>query len=118
MLKTHLERVLITGATGTLGYNIVRQLGAHHPESKLLILMRRLDESLFKDIANVEIHQVDMLDTDQVRASVLAFRPNAVIHSAASGVRPSAIGYFDLVDLNVSATVELFRATCEIPDCQ
>ncbi|MGD0888993.1 MAG: NAD(P)-dependent oxidoreductase, partial [Acidobacteriaceae bacterium] len=36
---------------------------------------------------------------------------------AASGVRPSKIGWFDLIRLNVSAAVALFEASCEIDRC-
>ena len=117
MLRPHLERILVTGATGTLGYNIVRQLGKSHPESRLLALMRTLDETLFTDLPNVSIEQLDILNTDRVVEIIAAFAPNAIIHSAASGVRPSNIGFFELVDLNVSATLHLFRATCSLPDC-
>ena len=117
MLRPHLERILITGVTGTLGYNIVRQLGKHHPESDLLVLMRTVDETLFADLPNVRIRQVNMLDTDRLVETVAGFAPNAVIHSAASGVRPSNIDYFELIDLNVSATLHLFRATCPLPNC-
>lgn len=117
MPRTHLERILITGATGTLGYNVVRQLSFHHPESKLHVLMRTVDSTLFADLPNVTIEQVDMLDTPRLKEAVRAFKPNAIIHSAASGVRPSKATYFELVDLNVSATLELFRFTCDIPGC-
>lgn len=117
MPRPHLERVLVTGASGTLGYNVVRQLGVQHPETRLHVLMRKAMPELFADLSNVTVEQVDMLDTPRLAAAVGAFQPNAVIHSAASGVRPSNIGYFELVDLNVSATLHLFRATCEIPGC-
>lgn len=117
MLRPHLERILITGATGTLGYNVVRQLGSKHPESELLVLMRTLDDRLFADLSNVSVEQVNILDTDRLVDVVTAFSPNAVIHSAASGVRPSNIDHFELIDLNVSATLQLFRATCPLPNC-
>ena len=117
MPKPHLERVLITGASGTLGYNVVRQLSQSHPETRLHLLMRVADENLFRDLRNVTQQQVDMLDTDGLCAAVKGFQPNAIIHCAASGVRPSSIGYFELVNLNVSATLHLFRAACDIPDC-
>lgn len=117
MVRSHLSRVLVTGGTGTLGYNIVRHLGRTHPLTQVMVLMRTLDESLFADLSNVRIHKVDLADTDGLQASVAEFRPNAIIHCAASGVRPSRIGYFDLVDLNVSATLHLFHASCEIDGC-
>ncbi len=117
MPKPHLEKVLVTGASGTLGYNVVRQLSAAHPETRLHLLMRTADSALFSEFPSVTVQQVDMLDTQGLCNAVSSFRPNAIIHSAASGVRPSAIDYFDLVNLNVSATLHLFRAACDIPGC-
>jgi len=117
MLRPHLHRVLITGASGTLGYNVVRHLGVSHPETRLHILMRTLDRELFADLPNVTLQQVDIGDTPTLMQSVADFQPNAIIHCAASGVRPNKLGYFDFVDLNVSATMHLFRASCEIDGC-
>lgn len=117
MPRPHLARVLVTGATGTLGYNVVRLLGALHPESRVHILMRTLDETLFHDLPNVDLELVDMADFAHLTRAVHAFRPNAIIHCAASGVRPSGIGWFEQIHLNVSATVALFHASCEILDC-
>ncbi len=113
----HLGRVLVTGASGTLGYNIVRQLGATHPGTRVHVLMRTPDETLFGDLANVSLERVDMADFEASARAVQAFQPNAIIHCAASGVRPSKIGWFEQIHLNVSATVRLFQASCEIPDC-
>ena len=117
MPAPHLKRVLLTGATGTLGYNIVRHLGAVHQESRVHVLMRTLDRELFKDLPNVTLEQVDMADFGALHRAVAECRPNAIIHCAASGVRPSQIGWFEQIHLNVSATVALFHAACEIPDC-
>ena len=117
MARPHLERVLVTGASGTLGYNVVRQLGVTHPETRVRVLMRTLDHTLFSDLESVDLQQVDMADLAGVARAVEAFQPNAIIHSAASGVRPSGIGWFEQIHLNVSATVALFQASCAIADC-
>jgi len=117
MPRPHLARVLVTGASGTLGYNIVRHLGATHPTTHVRVLMRTLDETLFGDLPNVDLEKVDMADFAASARAVHAFQPNAIIHCAASGVRPSNIGWFEQIHLNVSATVALFHASCEIPDC-
>jgi nucleoside-diphosphate-sugar epimerase len=115
--RSHLQRVLITGASGTLGYNVVRHLALKHPEMSLLVLMRRLDAELFAGFGNVALELVDMADTARLTEAVANFQPNAIIHCAASGVRPSRFGYFDFVELNVSATMHLFRASCEVKGC-
>lgn len=117
MLRPHLHRVLITGASGTLGYNVVQHLGVKHPKTRLHILMRSADPGLFANLPNVTMEQVDMADTARLTQAVEQFQPNAIIHCAASGVRPSKIDYFDFVDLNVSATLHLFRASCAIDGC-
>ena len=117
MPRPHLARVLVTGATGTLGYNIVRHLGIAHPQSQVRVLMRVLDRDLFADLSNVSLERIDMADFQATARSVEAFHPNAIIHCAASGVRPSRIGWFEQIRLNVSATVALFEASCAIPDC-
>ena len=94
MLSPHLERILVTGGSGTLGYNIVRALAHGHPESQVSVVLRTPDPTLFGDLPNVTVEQMDMLHTERVSELVRRLQPNAVIHAAASGVRPSSIGYF------------------------
>ena len=79
--------------------------------------MRTLDTALFADLANVDLERVDMADIVTVAHVVKKFQPNAIIHCAASGVRPSGISWFEQIHLNVSSTVSLFEASCDIPDC-
>jgi dTDP-glucose 4,6-dehydratase len=79
--------------------------------------MRKPDPALFADLANVDWRQVDIGDTKELTKAVLDFQPSAIIHCAASGVRPSKIGWFDLIRLNVSAAIALFEASCEIDRC-
>lgn len=117
MLRPHLERVLVTGGSGTLGFNLVRHLGTSLPGTKLHVLMRQPQAFLFADLPNVTIEQIDISDFSALSQAVVAFQPNAIIHCAASGVRPSATGYFDVVELNVAATLQLFKASCEIERC-
>jgi UDP-glucose 4-epimerase len=113
----HLERLFVTGATGTLGYNIIRRWGELHPETHVHVLMRTPDEDLFGDLDNVSIEHLDMSQTHAIADALLAFNPNAIVHCAASGVRPSNIGWFDQIHLNVSATVALFEASCRLKSC-
>lgn len=107
----------MTGASGTLGYNIVQRFGQTHPATSIRLLMRRPDSTLFANLANVGIEQVDIADTLRLSKAVLDFQPNAIVHCAASGVRPSAIDWFDLIRLNVSASVALFEASCKVDRC-
>lgn len=117
MTHPHLARVLVTGASGTLGYNIVTHLAAAHPRTRIQTLVRKTDPLLFAAYPNVGQQKVDMNHIDRFTEAALDFQPNAIVHCAATGVRPSKISWFDVIDMNVSATVQLFRASCEIPEC-
>jgi UDP-glucose 4-epimerase len=117
MLPFPPAKVLVTGASGTLGYNIVHRLAATHPRTQIVLLMRTPCAALFASCPNIEIRQVDMFDKARLKQSVLDIQPDAIIHCAASGVRPSNIGWFDLIDLNVESTNQLFQASCERQDC-
>jgi UDP-glucose 4-epimerase len=117
MLPLHPAKVLVTGASGTLGYNIVHLLAATHPRTRIVLLMRAPDPALFAACPNVQIRQVDMFDRAKLKQSVLDVQPDVILHCAASGVRPSNIGWFDLIDLNVESTNQLFQASCELEHC-
>jgi nucleoside-diphosphate-sugar epimerase len=117
MHRSHPAKILITGASGTLGYNIVHQLAATHPRTQIHLLMRTPNAALFANCANVQMRQVDMFDKASLRRSVLEIQPTVIVHCAASGVRPSKIDWFDLIDLNVESTNQLFQASCTLDDC-
>jgi UDP-glucose 4-epimerase len=117
MLKPHLQRVLVTGASGTLGYNVVRHLATRHPETAVQAWVRAPHPGLFEDLPSVSLQQMDLRATAVLTAGVLELQPNAIVHCAASGVRPNDLSYFDYVALNAGATMQLFEASCAVPGC-
>ncbi len=115
--ETHMRRVLVTGPSGTLGYNIVRHIARKYPATRILAFLRHPDPNLFGDFPNVAQQRMDITDTAALTRATLDFQPNAIVHCAATGVRPSNISWFDVIDINVSATVQLFRISTQISDC-
>jgi nucleoside-diphosphate-sugar epimerase len=82
-------RVLLTGATGTLGRNLVRRL-AREPDIQLFLPGRA--------------------DLAQPETCLAEARPELVIHSAASGLRQPRPPFSEIAQFNVSMTLRLFEA--------
>jgi FlaA1/EpsC-like NDP-sugar epimerase/dTDP-4-amino-4,6-dideoxygalactose transaminase len=78
--------VLVTGAGGSIGSEISRQVARYQPH-RLLLLDR--DETLLHDVAigglaDAEIVLLDLCDRDRVRALLHETRPEVVFHAAAN----------------------------------
>lgn len=74
-------RVLITGAAGFIGHQLLEELAIQHPEWTLIAAdIRPLDSRRLK--ANVEPVLMDMGRPAQVRACVSGWKPDAIVHLA------------------------------------
>ena len=70
-------RVLVTGASGFLGYHLVR----YFEEKEISVLgLWRTTEPVFE---KAHTRQVDLTDTDQVQRTLLDWSPTHIIHCAA-----------------------------------
>jgi len=114
---TRNRRIVVTGASGTLGFNIVRLL-ASDPNIQLVLPLRTLHHEYFHRYTNVHMRQADLADTPQLDRILRDSSPDLIIHCAASGVRPRREAWFDMVAFNVDATLRLFQSSCAIPDCE
>ena len=109
-------RVLVTGATGTLGFNIARLLaaGSHY---QAVLPVRSFPAPLVALGPRLELVEHDISDLKATRELFRRVRPEVVVHCAASGLRPSKPSWFDLVSFNVEATLRLFEICCEMERC-
>lgn len=84
------RRILVTGAGGSIGSELVRQLARLHP-SRVAILDKdensvyELEQELLRRRVefSVEPQIADVRDTSRLRAIFSSFRPHAVFHAAA-----------------------------------
>jgi UDP-glucose 4-epimerase len=103
-------RVLLTGATGTLGYNIFQQL-RHTPQYLIFLPVRDAQKlSLFTG-SNVCVLQADLSKHEDRAKVVHASQPDVIVHCAASGVRPDRPHWFEMTRFNVDATLGLFESS-------
>ena len=105
-------RVLVTGATGFVGANLVRRLIDSGWESHVTV---RSESNQWR-IAGLErqltVHEADLRDSERVRRIVSLARPQVIYHLAACGGFTSQTESRDVLLSNLLGTVNLVRA-CE-----
>lgn len=91
-------KVLVTGVTGQLGYDVALELKRRHIEYK-----------------GVSSREMDISDTEAVKHVIQEYHPDAIIHCAAyTAVDKAEDDYGRAVDVNVKGTLAIAKAAKEI----
>lgn len=105
------RRILVTGGTGTLGYNILTQL-AGIPNYTVIAPVRniqRVGNELKEKVQFIQHELEDAIHTAQIFERS---NPDVIVHCAASGLRLPRTSWFDLMQFNVESTMRLFQMNC------
>ncbi|WP_240920329.1 polysaccharide biosynthesis protein [Sphingobacterium chungjuense] len=121
------KRVLVTGAAGSIGSEIAKQLGKFEPQ--MIVLCDQAESPLhnlqldLQDVYKDQIYHTyigDVRDQSRMRALFELFRPHVVYHAAAykhvplveshpiEGVRTNVIGTYNIANLSVEYDVQKF----------
>lgn len=118
------RRVLVTGAGGSIGSEIVRQIASLGPES--LVLLDHDETHLHELVADLdhvkglEVALADVRDFDRILAVFARYRPDLVFHAAAhkhvpilelhpeEAIRTNVMGTASVVDAAVATGVQRF----------
>jgi nucleoside-diphosphate-sugar epimerase len=109
-----MTRSIITGATGFVGANLARRLLREGHEVHLLL---RPDYSAWRieDLRqDVQIHEVDLADSEGLNRVVSAVRPENFFHLAAHGAYPSQTDLQIMVQTNIVGTMNLVLAGLKV----
>ena len=106
------HRILLTGASGTLGRNFLELVG-NDPNLQILALLRKESRKVM-GWSSVEERRLDLLDRHSISAVVEEFEPDTIIHAAATGMEFPKTEWFDLIRFNVDFTVSLCEAAAKI----
>ncbi|UTW06038.1 NAD-dependent epimerase/dehydratase family protein [Pseudomonas benzenivorans] len=102
-------RVLITGAAGFIGRQVLSELAIQHPQWTLIAADVR-PVTLQGLQLNVETVQLDISRPGEVRECVADYRPQAILHLAAVVNPPAAMGEARLHAIEVGGTQALLEA--------
>lgn len=106
------KKILVTGGSGTLGYNILKRLSSDE-RYQVIAPVRNIKGDVVTELGSrvqfIEHELSDAIHTAQIfeRAN-----PAVIVHCAASGLRPPKGSWFDLMHFNVESTMRLFQMNC------
>lgn len=105
------QKVLLTGASGTLGFNVMRLL-AQETSNDLVAPIREMRPFLRSFERRVQFVQLDLAHMGEASRSIELLKPDVIVHCAASGVRPPKKSWFEIISFNVETTLRLFEMYC------
>lgn len=103
------KRVLLTGASGFVGANLLRRLISDGHEVTLLV---RQGHQVWR-LPNLDpsaVHQVDFGDPDAIDAAARSARPEWAFHLAAYGAYPSQENWPEMLATNLAGTANIVNA--------
>ncbi len=108
------KRVLITGATGFVGANLVRM--ALKEGSEVYIITRKISDKWRIDDVLTYIAKynsdfyVDLKDYDKLKCIISGIKPEIIYHTATYGGRPNQRDTIRIVQTNLIGTINLIKA--------
>ena len=110
------RRILISGATGFVGANLVRRMLERGHEVHVIVRPDSAAWRIAEVIDEVQLHRFDLLDAEATRQGVTAARPQVVLHFAAHAALPQETDEMEIILHTVQPLVNLASACtgCEL----
>lgn len=107
------KRILVTGATGFVGANLVRRLLATNDQ--LHIVLRPDSGNLWRirGLAVKNVHELDLLDVRSLKRKISQIGPEIIFHLAAYGSYSEEKDFQRTFAVNVVSTINLYKACFE-----
>ncbi|MBI4021204.1 MAG: GDP-mannose 4,6-dehydratase [Candidatus Aenigmarchaeota archaeon] len=114
-----MERILVTGATGFIGSELVKRLAGEYEVHALVRTTsnRHALDPITDALDRIEVRYGNLTDHSAMRKLVKDVSPHYLVHvGAATAVRHSFDNPMEFQETNHSATVNLVHAALDLPD--
>jgi nucleoside-diphosphate-sugar epimerase len=102
--------ILLTGGTGFVGANLVRRLIRDGHNVHILVRQEHTDWRIKDLLSHLQMHVVNLLDSDLLTTRVAAIRPDWVFHLATYGAYSWQDDLHKAIQTNFLGTVHLLEA--------
>ncbi len=104
--------ILVTGATGFIGSNILRSIIKTHNKNIHIFMRKTSNLWRIKDIIDkINVHLIDLTDKRQVEESISLIKPEIIFHCAIYGGYPFQTDQDQIIKANFMGTVNLLEAS-------
>lgn len=104
------KKVVITGATGFIGANLVRMCLTAGAEVYILIRRNSNRWRLADVLKNINIYNIDLLNYEKIKIAISDIRPDIIYHAATYGGAPKQEDLCRIIQTNFIGTVNLINA--------
>lgn len=106
---------LITGGTGFIGSNLIRELVKKGEHVSIIVSKNIGENSRIKDIeSKLDIYECNLL-SESLKNLVGRIKPDFIFHLAAYGVPPEEDNVLEMIDFNLKGTVNFIEAVKQNP---
>lgn len=105
--------ILITGASGFVGANLLRRLIKEVPSEKVHIILRKNSDTwrINDLLKKVSVHVIDLRNQSDTLQLIQKVKPKIIFHLAAYGAYPYQVDEKEMVETNIICTFNLME-TC------
>jgi len=106
---------LLTGATGFIGSNLVRELVKKGERVNIIVRDKNKNNWRLKDIEpKLVIYECSLLN-ESLKDLVDKIRPDFIFHLGAYGIPPEEDSAYEMIDVNLKGTINLINAVKKNP---